>query len=152
MAGLGSNVPSNMSLLKCSHIWEEGGGEQRVRSAAASTTSLPAQCCSLLLKGFKDLSQQTLPSPVCSSSHWGLQVQGTRRGLSLNTALCTAGKSLGDLSQVPHKALEKRALCCFVPLGSHPAAEKASNASYARVQSKVVLLRLLEFSLWFLMG
>lgn len=125
------NVPSNMSLLKCSHIWEEGGGEQRIRGAATSTTSLTAQYCSLLLKGFERPSTaNSLPSPLCSSSHWGLQVQGTRRGLSLSTVLCTAGKSLGDHSWLPHTALEKRALCCLVPGSSHLAVEKANNASY----------------------
>lgn len=138
MVGLGllrffqlPNVSLNVSLLTCSHIWEGGGGEQRMRGAATSTTALPAQYCSLLLRGFERPSTaNSLPSPLCSSSHWGLQVQGTRRGLSLNSVLCTAGKSLGDHSQLPPRALEKRALCCLVPCSSHLAAEKANNAPY----------------------
>lgn len=112
-----------MSLLKCSH----GGGDQRMRGAASSTTSLPAQGSSLLFKGFERPSTaNSLPSPLCSSSRWGLQLQGARRGLSLNSEFCRAGEILGDHSQLPHRALGERSI---VPCSSHLAVGKANNAS-----------------------
>lgn len=70
------NVPSNTSLLKCSHIWEGGGGEQRIRGAAASTTSLTAQYCSLLLKGFERPS--TANSAISTLLLFTLGAAGTR--------------------------------------------------------------------------
>lgn len=136
MAGLGSqrffqlpNISLNVSLLECSG---EGGGEQRMR--VQPPLPHPWQLRTAL-GGFWKTFHGQLSAPL----HTG----GCRSKERSQPELC-AGKSLGEHSQLPPRALGKAALCLAAPTWLLRKANKAC------VQRKVGLLRLLGFSPGFL--
>ena len=155
-----SSSETSLQMWSC-YYWNASisGEEEEVSKELGARPPLPRlwqHYWSLLLKASWKTSHSklTLPSPLCSFSDWGLQIQGTGKVStwkpSLNTVPCTAGKRLGDHSQLHHRALEERCLNCFVPCSSILLLRKQIMLSIARVRSKLILLMLLTFPSGFL--
>lgn len=141
-----SQVPNILSLLKCIHAWGEGGGWQRIGVQLPVLHSRQHHCSLLKASPKTSHSKLALPSPLCSSSTWGLQIQGAEEA----SAQTPAGKTQGDHPQLHHGALAKRCLHCFMPRRSRCAAENENKLPIPCVSNKLILLMLPKFSPRFL--
>lgn len=139
-------VPNILSLLKCIHAWGEGGGWQRIGVQLPVPHSRQHHCSLLKASPKTSHSKLALPSPPCSSSTWGLQIQGAEEA----SAQTPAGKTQGDHPQLHHGALAKRCLHCFMPRRSRCAAENENKLPIPCVSNKLILLMLPKFSPRFL--